>query len=127
MVTILAPSRSMVKYKGIKWWAEKGMICSEDDRPGDLRDKQNRAGAYKMHTVRDILRRLRAINDMIGNSRKNNAYRPDEINAERDYVDNMVELCKVAQAQGRPELTKARAQIREESRKARIVVPGISF
>ena len=116
MLTILATPDSMVKFQGNRWWAEHGMICSED-----------RHGGYKVHTVRDILYRLRAINDMLGNTRKNNAYRPDELLAHRTYIEDMLKVCKIAQDQGRPEVPEARKQIIEEQRRASVVVPGVSF
>ena len=108
-------------WKGTKWWAEGGLIHFEDP-----------SGKFGSIPVRDILLRLNALKDMLGNSLRHPdgivAHR-DEMLRHQDYVEGMIKLCKKAQDQGRPDDPKAIAQMRRDRKSAvsRLhVMPGLN-
>ena len=72
----LLDRKNVVVFSGYRWWAQGGLIHSESP-----------TGDYKTQTVRDTLERLKAINEMVGNSRTGEGgHRPDEIAAQNRYV-----------------------------------------
>lgn len=122
MSHIYIKSGNVVIFRGVRWWADNGLICSEKVDGSD----------YKTDYVRDILLRLNAFSQMIGNSRTDEgiATHATEVQEYLNYIENMISLCKQAQDQGRPDDPKARQQKLEEFKAARgrrIVTPGLSF
>ena len=104
-----------------RWWAERGMLHWECQI----------TGAYGSQSVAVTLERMKGLNDMIGNSRTDKGFsRPDEVAAYQRYIDGMLELCKLAHSQGRPDDPKHAAQMRAKikaDRQSRLVVmPGFN-
>jgi hypothetical protein len=103
VVTFRDPlSRNAQTYR---WWAERGLIHSEVVETGD----------YASHLVRDILLRLRSLQDMIGNTRRRGmgGFRADDVESYQRYIEKMIDLCKKAQLQGRPEIAASAKQASE--------------
>lgn len=119
---IFIKSGNVVTFRGVRWWANDGMICSENVD----------GSRFESHYVRDILVRLHAFNQMIGNSRTDQgvARYAAEVRELREYIDNMIALCQQAQQQGRPDDPKARKQKLAEFKASygrRVTSPGLSF
>jgi hypothetical protein len=111
----------VVHFRGDRWWAEAGLIHCEEGKNGNCRTIP----------VPDMLRRMQALNDMIGNSRAHPdgvARHTDEVVEMQDYLEAMVRLCTQAQSQGRPDDPAAVSQIRRENkgRTRYHVVPGMN-
>ena len=87
MSAVMIGDPGVVHFQGFRWWAERGLLHSENSSTGE----------YQTQTVRTTLERLKALNDM-----KDIRQRYDETELQ-SYIDQMVELCKKAQFQGRPE------------------------
>lgn len=77
-----------------RWWAERGLIHLEDSRDN----------GYVTLNIREFLERLKAINDMIGNSKSaaaNDGFaHKDEIGRQQRFVEDAVGLVKLAKEQG---------------------------
>lgn len=102
--------------KDDRYWAERGLICHENATEN----------SYKTITVKDFKERVRAISDMVFNSRedtKAGMMHPDEITRHERFVAQAADLIKQAVAQGEPSNPEAR---RELVRRApvSIVVPS---
>lgn len=100
-----------------KYWAERGLIHHELTTTGE----------YQKLTVRDFLERLKGVNDMLGNSTatdaKENFAHQDEIERQKRFVEEGIELVKQAQNQGMPSDPKARAELKRRQ-PVSVVVPG---
>ena len=119
-ITLIGTDRdSVVNFGNQRWWAERGMLHMEDKRTGEFRTVM----------VHDVLLRTKALNDMIGNSlahpQGTTAY-TDEMLRIQSFIESMLELCKKAKAQGRPDDPKVVAQMRRDAQgKTRLhVMPG---
>ena len=120
-ITLIGTKRDgVVTWKGDRWWAEGGLVHCED-----------KTGHFTTIPVRDVLQRLKALNDMIGTSRAH----PDGIAGHHDamvdhlgYIEQMIGLCQRAQSQGRPDDPKAVAQMRRDNEgHTRLhVMPGLN-
>lgn len=102
-----------------KWWAQGGLVCWQDTVTGD-------DGAI---TVRDALLRIKAISDMVGNSRRgaSRTMAVSALEAFQEYIDSMVEVCKKAQRQGMPDDPDHSRQLvadLKERRRSTVVVPS---
>lgn len=108
---VLTFTDPVAKYKNpVRWWAERGRIHWE----------QIHVDKYGSISIRQCLIRLQAIQDMIKNSRKGRSYmRPDEITIYQNYIDEMLELCKKAKAQGDTEDPRAMKQKADDIKTAR--------
>lgn len=84
------------KFGSLLFWAECGMICTEDLQNGD----------FKVVLVKDFLLRARSILRSI-----NRMKYADEREQHMTMVENAIKACKEAQAQGRPDDPKAVAYI----------------
>jgi len=77
-----------------RWWADRGLIHVEDSRDN----------TYESMPVRTFLHRLKAVNDMIGNSKTqlaNDGFaHKDELNRQQRFVESALELANIAKAQG---------------------------
>lgn len=111
-------ARYTVKYKNdgedAEYWTERGLIHYYDY----TRVKDGRP-AYGTCSIRDMADRLRALNDMVGNSKRVDGgyHMPDEVNKLQTFLEQMVHLCKVAQQHGDPTNVRASAQRAEEAMK----------
>lgn len=84
----------VVRFGPLRFWAENGLIACEDERDN----------TYQTVSVRTALDRIRAINDMLGNSTqrmKNSEDQFDQANRRRhqDMVDAMVQIVRLAREQ----------------------------
>lgn len=86
----------VVKWGNLKLWAERGLIRVVDQRDGK----------YSIVSVRSMLRRMEAIQDMIANTRKShkNFLRAADIdlNNHMRLLEELAEVCRQAQVQGQP-------------------------
>jgi len=77
-----------------RWWADRGLIHVEDARDN----------TYESMPVRTFLHRLKAVNDMIGNSKtslaKEGFAHKDELDRQQRFVEDALELSKIAKEQG---------------------------
>ena len=100
-----------------RWWADRGLIHVEDARDN----------SYDTLNIREFLERLKAVNDMIGNSKStlaNDGFaHEDEIGRQMRFVEDAVELVKIAKEQGE---AGSKDAIKEANRRRAktIVMPG---
>lgn len=104
-----------------RWWAERGMLRQENQVTGQVTD----------HTVTTAMQRVKAVRDMIGNSRTAKGYMcPDECEEYQRFVDGIVELCRRAHDQGRPDVpahvAQKTAEIKAKRHNRMVVVPGLA-
>jgi len=99
----LLGNTDVAHYEHLRFWAERGLIHMEDARDN----------SYKIFTVRTILHRIRALNDMLGNTRagRQGFMHEDKVRTIQDFIDRMTDLCKKAQEQGMPEDPSARRDL----------------
>jgi len=100
MAVILGVDHNVVYFgprdnpKCQRWWAERGLIHLEDSRDN----------GYVTLNIREFLERLKAINDMIGNSKAaaaNDGFaHKDEIGRQQRFIEDAVGLVKLAKEQG---------------------------
>lgn len=116
----LSPDRD--KAQVFRWWAQRGMVHWEGATTGE----------YGSLTVRDALHRVQALHDMIGNSRADGSVTrfPDEYRKLAEFRDQLIEICKLAQQQGRPDDPRHTKQLSAQIKAARqnrfVVVPGMA-
>ena len=120
MATLLIGDPGVVRFRGYRWWADRGLIHWENQLNGD----------YNSQSVRVTLLRLKALNDMISNSRRSTGgyMLPDQIREMQEYIDQMIELVKKAQYQGMPDdprVAKQKANDRRVSSRM-VVLPGFN-
>lgn len=104
---------NVVFWRNCHWWAENGRIHWED-----IRD-----GSYSSISVRECLSRIRALQDMITNTRTSadpdDVFHSAEIADHQRYIAKMSELCRRARAQGDPDDPEVRRRRRHEIRRSR--------
>lgn len=101
--------------KAVRWWAENGLIRYEDSR----------TSAYDVMSVRTFLERLRAVNDMLSNGNTKEATQMihrDELERHMRFVEDGLELARIAKEQGEPSNADARKQAKA-SRPTSVIVP----
>lgn len=111
----------VVKFGNLRMWAERGLVHIEDGGNG---------GDYKVVGVRVMLQRMRAIQDIIANSKptQRQAHSHDQFDRKwlednQGMLEAMVEVVKRAQQQGMPsDPTAVRDLVRR--RPKTVVVPG---
>lgn len=108
----------LVATKFLRFWAERGMIHVEDSRDS----------SYKVFSVRDCLLRMRALQEMLGNSTQRQMYSEDQFDKEKraeiqTMVEGMLKLCEIAKEQGMPSDASARRDLVRRRPKS-VVVPG---
>ncbi len=100
-----------------RWWAERGLIHMEDARDN----------SYITLNIREFLERLQGVNDMIGNSKTaavNDGFaHSDEIGRQQKFIEEAVELVKVAKEQGEAG-SKDAVKDAKRRRSKTIVMPG---
>ena len=87
----------------VRWWAERGQIHYEDSR----------TNKYEALSVRTFLERLSAISDMIGNGKKKenqDFMYADEIERHVRFLEDGLQLAKIAKEQGMPQDPRVRKQ-----------------
>ena len=98
-----------------KYWAQRGLIHTENTETGD----------YTVILCRDFLVRLKALNDMLGNSREaivSGFMDAQEYKRNRDFIDNGVALVRTARGQGSPEVEGVGKELLRRAPKS-VVVP----
>lgn len=89
-------SHNKRRMEPVKWWAERGLVHSEDP---------NHEGAYNTMSVREAMVRVTALNDMVKNSLAGGDGRlyADEIRETQQFIqDFVVHVIRKAQLQGDP-------------------------
>jgi hypothetical protein len=123
MAAIIGQRVNNVVRQGTRWWAEGGLIHWEVVNPTiKLLDERKNRGTQ---TVRDTLERMKSLSEMLGNGRNQPGYTEysDEILEQRQYLDDMLELCRLAKSQGMPDSAKHQEQMRRDGR-SRVVTGG---
>ena len=103
--------------KAVRWWAERGQLHWEDSRDN----------SYAAVGIKEFLERLRGINDMISNGkRKDNEgfMHADEIKRHQDFIEEAIELVRIAKEQGDPDGVRVRKHKAQELKKISMVVPS---
>jgi hypothetical protein len=110
-------SKNLVRFKNLRIWAERGLIHFEHTKDG----------AYHSESVREVLLRLNGLQDMLRNSRQ--AMRDNgfidflEFDEQQRAVEEVGELCALAQQQGMPSDPQAAGELHRRLPKY-YVVPG---
>ena len=122
----LIGNKEGIKYFGkYRWWAERGLIHWEHVDTGD----------YGTMQVRVCLERLERLNVMVKNVRHSDkdpskgegaleaAFGGDS-RAQSRYIEDMIELCQRARAQGTPTDDSAIRDLKRR-RPTTVIVPGL--
>lgn len=111
----------VVRFGNLRMWAERGLIHIEDGKNG---------GEYKVVSVRVMLQRMRAIQDIITNSKPTQRQRHSHDQMDKKWLEDnqgmleaMVEVVRRAQAQGMPSDPSAVRDLVRRLPKT-VVVPG---
>jgi hypothetical protein len=109
---------NVVKSNGVSWWAQDGMVCRQVEDSSKLADGED---AYTAYEVADVLRRLQELIPWTkarirGGARRGNKSLPIEV--DQTFIENMVELCRMARAQ--------KAAIAATSRPVRVSMNGVT-
>lgn len=110
----------LVIFGNLRMWAERGMIHVEDGKDN----------SYKSLSVRQMLLRMKAIQDMLKNSRQSSRQKHSKDTFDNKYYEEnqqmllaMSDVVRKAQIQGQPEDASARRDLVRRRRKV-VVVPG---
>lgn len=112
-------TRASVKYQNngehAEYWAERGLIHFYNFADVNHEGKPK----YGTVSIKDMAERLKGLNDMIGNSRRPDGgyHMPDEVNKLMTFIEQMIQLCKIAKSQGDPTNVRAVAQRADEAMK----------
>ena len=114
-VPYLIGNKDVVNLGPLKYWAERGLIHCEDSRDS----------SYETVDVKIVLERIKALNDMIGNTKRKvpGLMHADEIRKHQNFIDDMVQLCRKARNQGSPDNPDAIKDAKRR-RPATVVVPS---
>ncbi len=124
MVHLLGQDHNVVYFgprsnpKAVRWWAERGQLHWEDERDN----------SYASVGIKEFLERLKGINDMISNGKKkdNEGFmHSDEVERHQRFIEEALELVRIAKDQGDPDDIKVRKVKAEELKKISMVVPSI--
>ena len=117
---VATTGNDVVRFRHLRMWAERGLIHVEDSRNNE----------YKVVSVRVMLQRMRAIQDIIANSRpaSRQAHSADPfdrawLEENQGMLEAMVEVVRNAQVQGMPSDASARRDLVRRRPKT-VVVPG---
>ena len=123
MVHLLGQDHNVVYFgprsnpKAVRWWAERGQLHWEDERDN----------SYASVGIKEFLERLKGINDMISNGKKkdNEGFmHSDEVERHQRFIEESLELVRLAKDQGDPDDIKVRKVKAEELKKISMVVPS---
>lgn len=99
---------AVAMLRGTRWWAERGFVHCEHPTEG-----------HHQYRVREILMRANALSEMLGKSTEKDLIRYSDLRKEiQDFLDDIVEVCRIAREQGDPEdpdAIKDRARRRPQS------------
>lgn len=115
MAVVFLGDHDCVRFRNLRIWAERGLIHVEEDN-----------GNYQAISVRSTAHRMRALQDMINNSREEAKRNPgfnhqlcDQI---QRMLESMIEVARKAQIQGMPDDPTAREELKRR-RPVTLVVP----
>lgn len=115
-----ASTGRVCKYGFLTMWAERGFIRIVDANP--TTDPSQR---YTTVSVRSALHRIQGISDMIKNTRRqkhsHDQYDSVKLEKDRRMVEEMTEICRLAQIQGTPDDPSA-ARALQRARPTTVVV-----
>ncbi len=123
MVQLLGQDHNVVFFgprsnpKAVRWWAERGQLHWEDERDN----------SYAAVGIKEFLERLKGINDMLSNGKKkdNEGFmHSDEIDRHQRFIEESLELVRLAKEQGDPDDIKVRKVKAQELKKISMVVPS---
>ncbi len=117
MVYITGHNHHVAVCGPLRIWAENGRICIEDERDD----------SYRTCSVKQMLLRLNALNDMVGSSKRMAASHEeyyDEIKKDQDYIDKVSDVCRIAQSQGMPDTADGQKAAKAR-RPTSVVVPSL--
>ena len=123
MVHLLGQDHNVVYFgprsnpKAVRWWAERGQLHWEDERDN----------SYASVGIKEFLERLKGINDMISNGKKkdNEGFmHSDEVERHQRFIEESLELVRLAKDQGDPDDIRVRKVKAEELKKISMVVPS---
>ena len=114
----LLGQHNVVQTKHLRIWAERGLIHIEDSRDN----------SYEAVSVRTELMRMKAIQEMLMNSREDMKRSGNMHAAEYDslqrMLEEMIEVCTQAKAQGMPSDPRAARDLADRRPKT-VVVPDM--
>jgi hypothetical protein len=112
-MSIILNNTDVVYQNNTRYWAERGLIHWEDKSTGESGSE----------SVRTMLQRLQALNNMVGNVRTGKGYhRPDEVTDHQRFVDSMLILIEKARNQGMPDDPAAAKSLASTRKKTMITV-----
>jgi len=97
----------------IEFWAENGLIYVEDHRDD----------SFQVVTVRDMLQRAAVLSVERNRVTASGKVAAEDRKKLQDTIDNMVEACRTAKKQGRPDDPRVIEDLRKQRRK-NILLPG---
>lgn len=96
-IALFGGNHQVCIFGPLRLWAERGLIHIEDARDN----------SYDALSVRSALHRIKAINDMLVNSKaeltRDGGLTAQEYDRQMKMVEQMVEVCQQAQVQGMPD------------------------
>ncbi len=114
------PAR-VVNFGKLKMWAERGLIHIEDTA----------TNGYRSESVRTMLHRIKAINDMLARSResmkRSGFMYADEYERNQRMVEQMTELCRAAMNQGMPEDPQASRDLARRQPRTVVMPANLPF
>lgn len=91
----------VARYGTLRVWAERGLVHWEDGKDN----------SYDSMPVRQALHRIRALNDMIGNSSTaDKALYADQVTVLQRFIEDVLAVCRRARDQGMPHEPDARRE-----------------
>lgn len=108
---------NLVATQNLRFWAERGLIHVEDARDN----------SYKVFSVRTTLLRMRALQEMLGNSSERQMHSEDQFDRDKraeiqTMLEGLTDVCRKAQEQGMPSDASARRDL--VRRRPRTIVVG---
>lgn len=122
MTHIIGANHNVANVGYLKFWAERGLVHVEDARDN----------SYATVSAKEILLRMRAINDMLkhpvtGNeSPEERALIYEEREKQQNMLDAMVEVVRKAREQGTPD-DKTATHALKAARPKSVRVPGLKI
>lgn len=116
-LALFGGDHSVCRFGHLRVWAERGLIHIEDSRDN----------SYDSIAVREALRRMVGISDMLKNSRtalRAGGMMADEYDRNMKMLEQMTEICRLAQDQGMPSDPTARRDL-VRRRPVTVTVPDI--
>lgn len=117
-MTHLLGQHNVKQFRSLRIFPENGLIKIEDGRDGSC----------TTISVKEALLRVRALNDMIANSKhlvrqrtKDAAFYADELSQIQQLVENVVDACRIAREQGCPDDPSA---VRDRNRRRPVTSIG---